>query len=63
MNALIKAPAEVEKYVHLTLSPCMQCARLMLNSNVKGVVFIERYRDTVPIEFLRDHIGICHQPW
>lgn len=37
---------------YVTLSPCLQCAKLLIQAGIKRVVFAEEYRDTSPIEFL-----------
>jgi len=36
-----------------TLSPCLSCAKLIINSGITGVYYIEQYRDTSPISLLR----------
>lgn len=44
-NALIKAPYDMgDLRMYTTLSPCEQCARMILNSRVREVVFINMYR-------------------
>ena len=37
---------------YVTLSPCFQCAKLLLQAGIKRVVFSEEYRDLSSIEFL-----------
>lgn len=37
---------------YVTLSPCFQCAKLLLQSGIKRVVFYEEYRDLSPLKFL-----------
>lgn len=37
----------------VTHSPCMECAKLILQSGIKRVVFHQAYRDLKPIDFLR----------
>lgn len=53
VNALIKAPYGVE---HLTLyttaSPCLACAKLILNSSVTRVVYGAEYRLTDGLDLL-----------
>lgn len=39
--------------LYLTLSPCQECSKLIIQSGVKRVVFREVYRIAEPIEFLR----------
>jgi len=36
-----------------TLSPCMECAKLISLSPIKKVYFYNYYKDTAPLEFLR----------
>lgn len=37
---------------YVTLSPCLQCSKLLVQSGIKRVVFMEEYRDMSPIKFL-----------
>ena len=39
--------------LYVTLSPCFECAKLIVQSGVKRVVFGKQYRDDSPITFLR----------
>jgi dCMP deaminase len=39
--------------IYVTLSPCYECSKLMVQSGIKKVVFQEVYRDTASLEFLR----------
>jgi len=39
--------------VYITMSPCIECAKLMWQSGIKRVVFDELYRDDAGIQFLR----------
>ncbi len=39
--------------MYVTLSPCINCARLIANSGIKRVVFGEQYRDNAGIEILK----------
>jgi dCMP deaminase len=38
--------------VYVTLSPCIECAKLMLQAGIKRVVYQEQYRDKIGIDFL-----------
>lgn len=38
--------------VYLTLSPCFECAKLLYQSGIKRVVYLEKYRKTDGIDFL-----------
>ena len=45
MNALVKAPGALrDKVAFVTASPCVMCAKLMVQSNVSYVFFREAYR-------------------
>lgn len=37
---------------YVTLSPCLQCAKLLLQAGIKRVVFCEEYRDLSSLKFL-----------
>jgi dCMP deaminase len=53
MNALVKAPGGLrDKVVFLTDSPCVMCAKLMINSGVSHVFFRKLYRDPAGVELL-----------
>jgi dCMP deaminase len=53
-NALIKAGAHVEgKAMFVTMSPCVMCAKMIVNSNVRRVYYRSAYRDPAGIDVLR----------
>ncbi len=53
VNALVKAPGSVkDKVVFVTKSPCVMCAKLMMNSGVTHVFFRSLYRDPSGSELL-----------
>lgn len=62
MNAILKAArfgyAVGEADMYLTLSPCSECAKLILQSGIKRVVYLEQYRKTDGIDFLKQFIEI-----
>ena len=37
---------------YISLSPCLQCSKLIIQSGIKRVVFREEYRDITPLIFL-----------
>lgn len=41
--------------VFVTLSPCLDCAKLLVRSKVKRVVYLNEYRDTTGLEYLRKY--------
>ena len=53
VNALIKSHGVCGSIVYLTHSPCVVCARALVNERVARVVYGEAYRDTRGIEILR----------
>ena len=53
MNALVKAPGQMrEKVAFVTASPCVMCAKLMINSGVTHVFYRQVYRDPSGVELL-----------
>lgn len=59
-NALLKAPYGQPLRMYVTLSPCATCARLLINSSVKEVVYAEEYRDPSGLELLT-RAGLSHR--
>ena len=61
-NALLKAAKTGHSTkggtLYLTLSPCLDCAKLILQSEIKRVVYLEEYRDQTAIHFLSQFINI-----
>jgi dCMP deaminase len=46
--------------LYLTLSPCKECAKLILQSGINKVIYLEKYRDCSGIDFLKEsNIKIC----
>ena len=59
MNALVKAPGDVpDKVAFITASPCVMCAKLMVQAKVSHVFFREAYRDPAGLEVL-DRAGVA----
>lgn len=53
-NALIKAGAQTEgKLMFVTVSPCVACAKMIINCNVRRVYYRTLYRDPAGLEVLR----------
>lgn len=53
-NSLIKAGAAVPgKVMFVTLSPCVMCAKMAVNTNVGRVYYRSGYRDPSGLEVLR----------
>ena len=54
MNALVKAPGALRgKVVFVTASPCVRCAKLMVQANVTHVFYREAYRDPEGLDVLK----------
>ena len=54
VNALVKAPGGMrDKVVFVTDSPCIMCAKLMINSGASHVFFRREYRDPSGVELLQ----------
>lgn len=41
--------------VYVTLSPCTECSKLLVRAKVKRVVYLEHYRDTSGIDYLKKY--------
>ena len=55
-NALIKMDYNNPKgkKMYVTLSPCLSCAKLILNASIDEVFYLEDYRDSSGIDLLRE---------
>jgi dCMP deaminase len=55
-NAILKVASSTNSCegatLYVTLSPCKDCSKLIHQSGIKRVVFIDRYKNTEGIEFL-----------
>lgn len=52
-NALVKAPGRTpDKVAFVTASPCVMCAKLMIQANVRYVFYRTAYRDPSGLEVL-----------
>lgn len=40
--------------VYITMSPCFECAKMLVQCGIKKVVFDEEYRDLSSVDFLRE---------
>lgn len=47
--------------LYVTLSPCIECAKLIIQSGIKRVCYQEKYRDTYGINFLQKQGIIVEQ--
>ncbi len=66
MNALVKAPGDVrDKVVFVTASPCVMCAKLMVQAYVSHVFYREPYRDSGGLDVLQRAgiVTVCYRRW
>jgi dCMP deaminase len=56
-NAILKVAKSTHNCqnatLYLTLSPCKDCSKLVVQSGIKRIVFTSAYKDTSGIDFLR----------
>ena len=61
-NAILKAAKTGNSVdgstLYLTLSPCLDCSKLILQSAIKRVVYLNQYRNTQGIDFLKQFITV-----
>jgi len=57
-NAIAKAASSSiscrDADMFCTLQPCYECAKLIVQSNIERVVYDKIYRDTRPIDYMRE---------
>ncbi len=55
-NAILKVAASTQSCrgatLYITLSPCKECSKLIHQSGIKRVVYVDKYKDTSGLEFL-----------
>ena len=55
MNALVKSPGDMrDKVAFVTASPCVMCAKLMIQAHVSHVFYRTAYRDAAGLGVLED---------
>lgn len=58
-NAILKLATSTQSAkdatLYLTLSPCKECSKLILQAGIKKVVYLNDYSDNDGIEFLKNH--------
>jgi dCMP deaminase len=61
-NAILKAAKTGNSVdgstLYLTLSPCLDCSKLILQSGIKRVVYLNEYRNSEGIDFLKQFIQV-----
>jgi dCMP deaminase len=64
-NAILKVAKSTQNCegstLYLTLSPCKECAKLIVQAGIIRVLYIEKYRDTTGIDFLHKAGILCEQ--
>jgi len=57
-NAILKVAKSTQNAegatLYITLSPCQDCSKLIIQAGIKRVVYLNRYKDTSGINFLHD---------
>ena len=57
-NAIMKVASSTQSCsgatLYVTLSPCKDCSKLIYQAGIVRVVYIEQYKDTTGIDFLKD---------
>lgn len=58
LNCILKAAKEgvsvLGSTLYVTLSPCLRCSSMIIQSGIKRVVYLETYRDTTGLDLLKD---------
>ena len=58
-NAILKLASSTQSAknatLYLTLSPCKECSKLVLQAGIQKIVYIDEYSDSEGIEFLKNH--------
>ena len=62
MGAILKAAKTGNSVdgstLYLTLSPCLDCSKLILQSGIKRVVYLNQYRNLEGVDFLKQFIEV-----
>ena len=64
-NAILKVAKSTQSAdggtLYITLSPCKECSKLIIQAGIKRVVYHLEYKDTSGIDFLSQYgIEVCH---
>ena len=64
-NAILKVAKSTQSAdgatLYITLSPCKECSKLIIQAGIKRVVYHVKYKDTSGIDFLDKYgIEVCH---
>ena len=59
-NALLKVVRSTQNAedgtLYITLSPCKECSKLIIQAGIKRVVYLNEYKDTAGIDFLKEFV-------
>jgi len=66
-NAILKVAASTQSCVgatlYITMSPCKECSKLIHQSGIKRVVYVQAYKDDSGIQFLtKAGVEVSHMP-
>jgi len=66
-NAILKVAKSTHNVngatLYITLSPCKDCSKLILQAGIKRVVYINKYKDDSGLKFLKEsNIELTHIP-
>jgi len=64
-NAILKVAKSTQSAngatLYITLSPCKECSKLIIQAGIKRVVYNHQYKDTAGIDFLAEYgIALHH---
>jgi|SaaInlStandDraft_4_1057021.scaffolds.fasta_scaffold24046_2 dCMP deaminase len=55
ITKMAKSNASIDgSTVYITLSPCFDCAKAIIQSGITTVIYLEEYRDVDPLQFLAE---------
>ncbi|MCG8575618.1 MAG: dCMP deaminase family protein [Flavobacteriales bacterium] len=58
-NAILKVAKSTQSAhgatLYITLSPCKECSKLIIQSGIKRVVYRDKYKDTSGVDFLEEY--------
>ncbi|NDC22761.1 MAG: CMP deaminase [Proteobacteria bacterium] len=61
-NAILKAAktgiSTNGSTLYLTMSPCIDCSKLIIQAGIKRVVYLQEYRDISGLAFLKDFVEV-----
>jgi dCMP deaminase len=66
-NAILKIARSTnnakDSTLYITLSPCKECCKLILQAGIRRMVYHQEYKDTTGLSFLRESgMEVLHLP-